>query len=42
MATETFTLNFATISMSYSEQVADGSVKGAITKGWHAKENKIL
>jgi len=42
MATETITLNYASISYAYSEQVADGSVKGAITKGWHAKENKIL
>ena len=42
LATETITLNYSTISIAYSEQAADGSVKGAITKGWHAKENKTI
>jgi type VI secretion system secreted protein Hcp len=42
LATETITLNYSTISIAYSEQGADGSVKGAITKGWDAKGNKIV
>jgi type VI secretion system secreted protein Hcp len=42
LATETITLNYSTISIAYSEQAADGSVKGAITKGWDAKQNKII
>jgi len=42
VANETITLNYSTISIAYSEQGADGSVKGAITKGWDAKANKII
>jgi type VI secretion system secreted protein Hcp len=42
LATEDITLNYSTISIAYSEQGADGSVKGAITKGWDAKGNKII
>jgi len=42
VATESITLNYSTISVAYSEQAADGSVKGAITKGWDAKGNKVL
>jgi type VI secretion system secreted protein Hcp len=42
LATETITLNYSTISIAYSEQAADGSVKGAITKGWDAKGNKVI
>jgi type VI secretion system secreted protein Hcp len=42
LATETITLNYSTISIAYSEQSADGSTKGAITKGWDAKGNKVI
>jgi type VI secretion system secreted protein Hcp len=42
LATESITLNYSTISIAYSEQAADGSVKGAITKGWDAKQNKTI
>jgi type VI secretion system secreted protein Hcp len=42
LATEQITLNYSTISIAYSEQAADGSVKGAITKGWDAKQNKVI
>jgi len=42
LATETITLNYSTISIAYSEQSADGSTKGAITKGWDAKQNKVM
>jgi type VI secretion system secreted protein Hcp len=42
LATETITLNYSTISVAYSAQGSDGSVKGAITKGWDAKQNKVL
>lgn len=42
LASETITLNYSTISIAYSEQAADGSVKGAITKGWDAKQNKVI
>jgi len=40
LAMETIAFNYSTISVSYSEQAADGSTKGAITKGWDAKGNK--
>lgn len=42
LATEAITINYSTISIAYSEQAADGSVKGAITKGWDAKQKKII
>jgi type VI secretion system secreted protein Hcp len=42
LATESITFNYSTISIAYSEQAADGSVKGAITKGWDAKGNKVI
>jgi type VI secretion system secreted protein Hcp len=42
MPSETITLNYSTISIAYSEQGPDGSVKGQIVKGWDAKQNKVI
>ncbi len=40
--TDSISLNYSTISFSYSPQKADGTLDGAITAGWNLKTNVAL
>jgi len=40
--TDHISLNYSTISFSYSPQKADGTLDGAITAGWNLKANVAL
>jgi type VI secretion system secreted protein Hcp len=40
--TDNISLNYSTISFSYSPQKADGTLDGAITAGWNLKANVAL